>query len=153
MFGRLATFSFGFALWGQPIAKRAVQEFIRLVPNWQELLDLRNSLLSGTPTNAQLTLHLLRVAEDFGEPLPPPPPPPDAVGRDALTDKSPVQPTPGANTEDKGKVGKVVEKKKHRVRTRLASTFQSVSRHVATFRGDVTLDNKEKKVSLSIKEI
>lgn len=41
--------------------------------NWQKLLELRNTVLKGVPTNAQLTLTLLRIAEQNRAPLPPPP--------------------------------------------------------------------------------
>jgi hypothetical protein len=42
-------------------------------PHWQKLLELQNSLLKGVPTNAQLTLTLLRIGESNAAPLPPPP--------------------------------------------------------------------------------
>lgn len=38
---RLFGFIIGAALWGHKLAIRAAKEFVRLVPNWQELLDLR----------------------------------------------------------------------------------------------------------------
>jgi hypothetical protein len=45
----------------------------RKVPNWQKYLELRNSILKGVPTDAQLTLTLLRIGERNKAPLPPPP--------------------------------------------------------------------------------
>jgi hypothetical protein len=45
----------------------------RKFPNWQKLLELRNTLLKGVPTNAQLTVTLLRIGEANKAPLPPPP--------------------------------------------------------------------------------
>lgn len=45
----------------------------RKFPNWQKMLELRNTLLKGVPTNAQLTITLLRIGEINKAPLPPPP--------------------------------------------------------------------------------
>jgi Protein of unknown function (DUF3292) len=45
----------------------------REFPNWQKLLEIRNTLLKGVPTNAQLTITLLRIGEANKAPLPPPP--------------------------------------------------------------------------------
>jgi len=42
-------------------------------PNWQKLLELRNTILKGVPTNAQLTITLLRLGEANKAPIPPPP--------------------------------------------------------------------------------
>lgn len=59
----------------------------RKYPNWQKLLEIRNSLLEGVPTNAQLTIRLLRLGEQNNAPLPPPPysgtPPPDIAHENA----------------------------------------------------------------------
>lgn len=41
MFGRAATFGFGFGFFGQPLIKKGIKKFIKAVPNWQEYLDLR----------------------------------------------------------------------------------------------------------------
>jgi hypothetical protein len=41
VFARSATFLFGAALWGQPLAIRAAKKFVELVPDWQEKLDMR----------------------------------------------------------------------------------------------------------------
>lgn len=72
-------FGIGFGFFGQPLfdmvklsdAKKWLDEHY---PNWPELLELRNSLLKGVPTNAQLTVTLMRIAEAAKCPLPPPPP-------------------------------------------------------------------------------
>jgi len=42
-------------------------------PGWPAYLELRSTLLRGVPTNAQLTLTLLRLGEAEQTPLPPPP--------------------------------------------------------------------------------
>ncbi|GAA95722.1 hypothetical protein E5Q_02379 [Mixia osmundae IAM 14324] len=70
---RMATFGIGFAFFGQPAIDRGVHELNERVPDWPKYLELRHSLLKGVPTNAQLTLTLLRVAERNRAPLPPPP--------------------------------------------------------------------------------
>ncbi|KAJ7756935.1 hypothetical protein B0H16DRAFT_1537466 [Mycena metata] len=45
----------------------------RTIPHWEKLLELRNTVLKGVPTNAQLTITLLRIGEVNKAPLPPPP--------------------------------------------------------------------------------
>jgi len=63
------------------------------IPDWPKYLELRNTLLKGVPTNAQLTITILRIGEANRAPLPPPPqtsePPPDKpaeINKHALTD-------------------------------------------------------------------
>jgi len=71
----------GFGFFGDPLIWRAASYLNRRFPNWQKLLEIRNTLLKGVPTNAQLTITLLRIGEANKAPLPPPPrsdvPPPD----------------------------------------------------------------------------
>lgn len=75
------TFGVGFGFFGDPIIARGVKLLNRRFPNWQKLLELRNTILKGVPTNAQLTITLLRIGEANHAPLPPPPrgtsPPPN----------------------------------------------------------------------------
>ena len=92
VFVKMTTFGVGFAFFGDPIIRRAVQYLNREYPRWEKLLELQkwdppalspnspfaanhplSSLLKGIPTNAQLTLTLLRIGEANGAPLPPPP--------------------------------------------------------------------------------
>ncbi|KAK1227207.1 hypothetical protein PQX77_009841 [Marasmius sp. AFHP31] len=71
------TFGIGVGMFGQPLFDRIDPErFIALLnnPKWPEMLDIRNTLLLGVPTNAQLTITLLRIGEANKAPLPPPPP-------------------------------------------------------------------------------
>jgi hypothetical protein len=81
MFMKGVTFGVGFGFFGDPVIKRGLVELNRRFPNWQKLLELRNTVLKGVPTNAQLTVTLLRIGEANKAPLPPPPhiahPPPD----------------------------------------------------------------------------
>lgn len=81
MFMKGLTFGIGFGFFGDPIITRSLALLNRKYPGWQKLLELRNTLLKGVPTNAQLTITLLRIGEANKAPLPPPPhiqgPPPD----------------------------------------------------------------------------
>lgn len=81
MFMKGLTFGVGFGFFGDPIIWRGLEFLNRKIPNWQKLLELRNTLLKGVPTNAQLTITLLRIGEANKAPLPPPPhidhPPPE----------------------------------------------------------------------------
>lgn len=63
----------GFVFFGDPIITRGLDWLNRVVPNWQQLIELRNTALKGVPTNAQLTLTLLRIGEANRAPIPPPP--------------------------------------------------------------------------------
>ncbi|CDR87720.1 uncharacterized protein SPSC_03491 [Sporisorium scitamineum] len=74
-----STFAMGFALFGQPLVDRVkfpqvIAWLDANVPEWKKYLELRYYLLRGVPTNAQLTLTLLRIGEANKSPLPPPPP-------------------------------------------------------------------------------
>jgi len=87
---RFTTFLLGFLFFAQPLLDHAsIQDLIKLldqkVPDWRRYLELRNSILKGVPTNAQLTITLLRIGEVNKSPLPPPPPSasaPDPSGKD-----------------------------------------------------------------------
>lgn len=75
------TFGIGFGFFGDPVISRGLSLLNRKFPNWQKLLELRNTVLKGVPTNAQLTITLLRIGEANKAPIPPPPritePPPE----------------------------------------------------------------------------
>ncbi|KAI0640339.1 hypothetical protein C8Q77DRAFT_1045453 [Trametes polyzona] len=70
---RGTTFALGVVFFGQPVISRFTHKFTHRFPNWRKFVELRRTLLKGVPTNAQLTLTLLRVAELAKAPLPPPP--------------------------------------------------------------------------------
>lgn len=80
----------GVGFFADPIIWRGLSYLNRKFPNWQKLLEIRNTLLKGVPTNAQLTVTLLRIGEANKAPLPPPPasgpPPPNAAHADAGQD-------------------------------------------------------------------
>jgi Protein of unknown function (DUF3292) len=73
MFMKANGFLVGFGFFADPIIWRALSYLNRKFPNWQKLLEIRNTLLKGVPTNAQLTITLLRIGEANKAPLPPPP--------------------------------------------------------------------------------
>ncbi|MCJ1312668.1 hypothetical protein MMC25_006344 [Agyrium rufum] len=81
MFMKGVTFGVGFGFFGDPLIWRGAAWLNRKFPHWQKLLEIRNTILKGVPTNAQLTITLLRIGEANKAPLPPPPrsdePPPD----------------------------------------------------------------------------
>ncbi|KAI4734174.1 hypothetical protein E4T50_15280 [Aureobasidium sp. EXF-12298] len=81
MFTKGVTFGIGFGFFGDPVIQPGLRWLNRTFPHWQKLLEIRNTLLKGVPTNAQLTITLLRIGEANKAPLPPPPhskePPPD----------------------------------------------------------------------------
>ncbi|KAF2191355.1 hypothetical protein K469DRAFT_622941 [Zopfia rhizophila CBS 207.26] len=81
VFMKGVTFGIGISFFGDPIISRGLDVLNRKFPNWQKLLEVRNTVLKGVPTNAQLTITLLRIGEANKAPLPPPPhvqaPPPD----------------------------------------------------------------------------
>ncbi|KAG7145869.1 hypothetical protein HYQ46_005351 [Verticillium longisporum] len=66
-------FIVGFSFFGDPVIQRGIAFVERKVPDWQKYIELRNTLLKGIPTNAQLTITLLRIGERNKAPLPPPP--------------------------------------------------------------------------------
>ncbi|PQE09162.1 Proteasome subunit beta type protein [Rutstroemia sp. NJR-2017a WRK4] len=66
-------FAIGFGIFGQPILAPSLQWLNRNYPNWMELLEPKNNVLRGIPTNNQLTLTLLRIGEANHTPLPPVP--------------------------------------------------------------------------------
>ena len=78
---RGVTGGMGFAFFADPLMQQGIAWLNETYPNWPQYLELRNTLLKGVPTNAQLTITLLRIGEANRAPLPPPPssdePPPD----------------------------------------------------------------------------
>jgi hypothetical protein len=73
MFMKMNGLLAGVVLFADPWIQRAVSHLDKEFPHWKELLPLRNTLLKGVPTNAQLTVTLLRIGETNKAPLPPPP--------------------------------------------------------------------------------
>ncbi|KAL4903348.1 hypothetical protein BDW74DRAFT_39217 [Aspergillus multicolor] len=63
----------GIAFFGDPVFKRAMDLLNTKIPDWKTYLDIEKTLLKGVPTNAQLTLTLLRIGELNSSPIPIPP--------------------------------------------------------------------------------
>lgn len=80
-------FGVGFIIFGDPIITPALQFVNRTYPRWQKFIELRNTILRGIPTNAQLAITLLRIGERNKVPIPPPPssdaPPPPKIDPEA----------------------------------------------------------------------
>ncbi|KAF4181424.1 hypothetical protein CNMCM7927_000660 [Aspergillus lentulus] len=70
---KAAAFTLGLGFFGEPIINYSIGYLNRKIPNWKQHLDLQKALLKGIPTNAQLTLTLLRIGEINSSPLAPPP--------------------------------------------------------------------------------
>lgn len=102
MFMKANGFIIGFGFFGDPIIWRGLSYLNRKFPKWQKFLEIRNTILKGVPTNAQLTLTLLRIGEANKAPLPPPPysgpPPPMSAHENA-----------GQNLDHLGKLNCVLE--------------------------------------------
>ncbi|KAM0788664.1 hypothetical protein ACM66B_002763 [Microbotryomycetes sp. NB124-2] len=175
VWSQIGSFAFGFGFFGQPLIIRGVKWFVRTVPDWQEKIDLRNSIFSGVPTNAQLTLHVLRVAEAAFDPLPAPPPPPtpDHVqneisktgldpespppelklgpdGNPIAMDKSSTTDSGDEDKKDQGLVGGVGSAVVNTGKKTVFGTLRLAAKKAATFRADVSVDGAKHKVGNKI---
>jgi hypothetical protein len=63
----------GIIFFTDPLQQRGIALLNEKIPDWPKYLELRNTLKRGVPTNAQLTITLLRIGEANRAPLPPPP--------------------------------------------------------------------------------
>ncbi|KAI9737109.1 MAG: hypothetical protein M1834_000700 [Cirrosporium novae-zelandiae] len=72
-FMKTITFSAGFGFFGDPIISRGLAWLNQEFPHWEKFLEIQNTILKEVPTNAQLTLTLLRIGEVNKAPIPPPP--------------------------------------------------------------------------------
>ncbi|KAJ9095999.1 hypothetical protein QFC21_005362 [Naganishia friedmannii] len=154
---RAMSFLLGAAFFGQPLIDRGLAWFVKAVPDWKEKLDLRNSLLSGVPTNDQLVLHLLRVGERMNHPIPRPPPPPLAGSpKEAIKDTGP---DPDSElVDDAGNAIDVddlstKDKIAHKSKSKLVNSFKAVSKRVAAIGADVTVDGVRKKVGTKVDRV
>ncbi|CAG8019165.1 unnamed protein product [Penicillium olsonii] len=66
-------FGVGLGFFGDPIFAHTLDLLNTKIPNWKDHMDIQKTLLAGVPTNAQLTLTLLRIGEINSSPLPPAP--------------------------------------------------------------------------------
>ncbi|KAK0713424.1 hypothetical protein B0T26DRAFT_873588 [Lasiosphaeria miniovina] len=99
-------FGVGLGFFGDPVISRGLDWLNRTIPDWQKILELRNTILKGVPTNAQLALTLLRLGEANKAPIPPPPRIDEAPPREPakLTDEqlrsAAAEPPLGANSAE-----------------------------------------------------
>lgn len=139
----------GLIFFTDPLQQRGIAWLNQNVPDWPKYLEIRNTLLKGVPTNAQLTITLLRIGEANRAPIPPPPSTTDAppeepaeIDKQALTDAgldashseiedaitvdhpSDTEPaTDSAHSEDQG-AGAVPSKKKTGFGAKVMSAFK-----------------------------
>ncbi|KAK9323652.1 hypothetical protein V1517DRAFT_319980 [Lipomyces orientalis] len=73
LFMKFVTLCVGFGFFGGPIIAIAWDWLDRHYPEWKYYMQLRNNILRGVPTNAQLTITSLRLGEFANAPLPPQP--------------------------------------------------------------------------------
>ncbi|GAA5950814.1 hypothetical protein JCM21900_002026 [Sporobolomyces salmonicolor] len=164
VWARISAFGFGFAFFGQPILIRAAKIFVEKVPDWQEKLDLRNSIFSGVPTNAQLVLHVVRVAERAYTPFPLPPNAPTAqhlkqAVQSGGIDEDTVDPDSSethsveagalagkdADEGDNNGDPSTKEKVAAHGKKRIVTAFKKVAKKAATFRADVHVEGDSTK--------
>lgn len=168
VWSQIASAAFGIGFFGQPLLIRAARKFVQLVPDWKEKIDLRNSIFSKVPTNAQLVLHCLRVKEAMYDPLPAPPPPPSqdvkdeiaktAMGADTNDELGNPDHSNVDNSDDEhdegelddtssGGVGSTVVKK---TKKGILSGLKLTAKKAATFKADVTVAGTKAKVGNKI---
>ncbi|KAL4796699.1 hypothetical protein BDV19DRAFT_360273 [Aspergillus venezuelensis] len=73
VFMKMTTLFIGLGFFSDPFIQQGIHWLNVNHPQWKQLSQLQNTLLKGVPTNAQLTLTLLRIGEENIAPLPPPP--------------------------------------------------------------------------------
>ncbi|KAK1457845.1 hypothetical protein CMEL01_15828 [Colletotrichum melonis] len=130
-------FVVGFTIFGDPIIQRGLVFINRTYPQWQKYVELRNTILKGIPTNAQVTITLLRIGERNKAPLPPPPksdvPPPDEphatagqdlehLGVDQAEIDEAIQPDEAALAPAESETAEHKQKKGHRIINFIKST-------------------------------
>jgi hypothetical protein len=168
VWARLAAFGFGIGFFGQPLLIRGFNLLQEKVPDWQEKLDLRNSILSGVPTNAQVVLHVVRVAERRYTPFPLPPKAPtaqhmkqavqsggfdeDEMGEDGYSasanDKHSVEAGALANkkleddSDEEHDGPSTKDKLMGKTKGKFVGAFKKVAKKAAVFRGDVHVEGE-----------
>ncbi|BGP38891.1 hypothetical protein JCM10449v2_002829 [Rhodotorula kratochvilovae] len=164
-----ASFGFGVAFFGQPLLLRAFALLQEKVPDWQDKIDLRNTLLSKVPTNAQVVLHVVRVAERAYTPFPLPPAAPtaehmkdavqsggfdaDEMGADGFSAENGNQHSVEAgglanvtDEDDEHPEGEsnptAKDKIAHHSKSKIVGAFKKVAKKAAVFRGDVHVEGE-----------
>lgn len=168
---KASTFLGGFAFFSDPLMQRGIELLNEKIPDWPKYLEIRNTLLKGVPTNAQLTVTLLRIGEANRAPLPPPPqshqPPPDEpahLDMDSITENgldashseiedviTVDEPTTTATTQQE----EGTPKKKSGIGAKIMSTFKhttagAVETKLATDSARATLGSHHAKEKLGV---
>jgi hypothetical protein len=88
---KIMTLMNGLIFFTDPLQQRGIALLNEKIPDWPKYLEIRNTLLRGVPTNAQLTITLLRIGEANRAPLPPPPSSNEPPARESVAiDKSQI---------------------------------------------------------------
>ncbi|KAL6718719.1 hypothetical protein ACLMJK_002953 [Lecanora helva] len=142
MFMKGVTAGIGFGFFSDPLIWRGLDFLNKKVPDWQKYLEIRNTLLAGIPTNAQLTITLLRIGEANKAPIPPPPrsdqPPPSKPaslnGDDLAIDASneeihdAIHKDPADKAAEEEETASQAEKKKHRHGEHILGFFKGTTK-------------------------
>lgn len=108
--------------------------------------DLFSSILSGVPTDAQLTLHLLRVSEEVGEPLPPPPVAPALEEtKKAIRDTQDPHGIEAAKEAQEAEDTRGMKKAAKKTKSKTKGAFKKIARKMAGMGSDVAVVGEEKK--------
>ncbi|GAA5893935.1 hypothetical protein JCM8208_001283 [Rhodotorula glutinis] len=167
-----ASLGFGFAFFGQPLIMRGFALLQEKVPDWQDRIDLRNTLFSKVPTNAQVVLHVVRVAERAYTPFPLPPAPPtadhmreavqsggfdgDEMGADGYSAENANQHSVEAgglanhvdsddDDDTSSTAPSTVDKMATKGKSKIVGAFKKVAKKAAVFRGDVAVEGETTK--------
>jgi hypothetical protein len=143
-----------------PVRRKRTDRPVHLAPS------PTSTIFSRVPTNAQLTLHILRVTERSYNPLPPPPPPPSAGHVKEKAGKPGLDPAArvgddehktiveadgqGAENDGEGKgegkgLGAAAVKAGKKT---ILGGLKIAAKKAATIGADVTVDGTKQKVSL-----
>ncbi|KAI1008089.1 hypothetical protein K3495_g131 [Podosphaera aphanis] len=87
---KLVSFGLGFIFFGDPIITPALAWLDCQFPDWTRILQPKNNIFRGVPTNIQSTLTLLRMGEANNTPLPPVP----------TANENDINKTPNVNLDD-----------------------------------------------------
>ncbi|BGP14892.1 hypothetical protein JCM10213_003753 [Rhodosporidiobolus nylandii] len=169
MWAYVASFTFGLLFFGQPLLIRGFNLLNEKVPDWQERIDLRNTILSKVPTNAQVVLHVIRVAERAYTPFPLPPGAPtashmkqavqaggfddDEMGEDGYAANGNAQHSVEAGAlankstsddgDDEGHSTK--DKVGGKTKGKIVGAFKKIAKKAAVFHGDVHVEGESTK--------
>ncbi|KAH8915028.1 hypothetical protein BT69DRAFT_1314422 [Atractiella rhizophila] len=116
----------GAIFFSQPVIMKPVEYLNKHYPHWTRWLELRNSILKGIPTNAQVAITLLRTAEQANAPLPPPP---SVTGKATTPSDEMTTPPPTQDNDQRlDSTADTASHETHSKGSRLLSTFKSITK-------------------------